>query len=249
MKLLEKTILFTKSKMSFSLSKSNILKKYMQKVALKNIIIFQNLRQINIVLWNDIIESGNILLLDKNYSTDTKYNRYQIESLDEQFKNLYDAYFLALNNRKAKAQLEKSQEKVVMSLKVIVLKDALNTLCFIRDNQRFLKDYLSKENKVYQTVKTVVKNVNFKQFNTLQENIDVLEKVFKSVSMEFERKFESEKEIKKNYTFEKQVADVEQVLGRSLDIAKCNVIQWIEYINKVDQLIKINESNNGKYRK
>ena len=207
---------------------------------------YQNLKSINILLWNEVIETQNVALLDTNYNENKKYNKKESIYLSELFTKLYDDYFLALNNRKAKANLEQSQEKIVMSFKIIVLEDAIKTLDFIRRNQQVLKDYLSKEQRVYDSIKLIAKNVQFKPFNTIKENIEILLKVLKSNNLEYQRKFGDDKEAT-NYPFEKQVADVEQVLGRSLDVANCNVMQWLAYINKVQDIIKQNEKQNGKH--
>lgn len=215
-------------------------------VKTSNIGIYPNLKSINIVLWNDIIETQNVALLDINYYESKKYNKKESILLNEAFTKLYDEYFLLLNNRKAKSNLERSQEKIVMSFKIIVLEDAVRTLAFIKRNQHVLKDYISKERKVYESVKIVAKNVQLKPFNTISENIEVLTKVLKSNELEYQRKFGDDKETA-NYPFEKQVADVEQILNRSLDLKNCSVTQWLAYINKVQDIIKQNEKTNGKH--
>lgn len=248
MKNLELNISFTNWVMSSVFVEKNIFNKLWNKIQLKNITTFQNLKQINIELWNEVIETQNTALLDVNYKYGKKYNASQLKLLDKTFSRLYDDYFLALNNRRAKSNLERSQEKTTLSLKLIVLENAIQTLEFIGRNQRFLKDYMEKERKVYDSVKIVAKNVQFKPFNTIQENIDILKKVLKSNELEYQRKFGDDKEQENNYSFEKQLIDIENVLGRSLDVKNCNVIKWIEYLNKVEQIIQQKESNGRRNR-
>jgi len=246
MKKTELDIMFIKWGANLQLLKKSISERFYNLTKTSSIGTYQNLKSINILLWNDIIESQNVALLDINYKEGKRYTKRQGVYLNDLFTRLYDEYFLTLNNRKAKSNLERSQEKIVMSFKIIVLEDAIKTLDFIKRNQRVLKDYLSKEQKIYDSIKLVAKNVQIKPFSTIQENIDLLLKVLKSSELEYQRKFGDDKEVT-NYPFEKQVADVEQILNRSLQLDNCNVVQWLAYINKVQEIIKQNEKNNGKH--
>lgn len=246
MKSTELAITSTKWEANLLLLSESISKLYYKLIKTSNIGIYPNLKSINIVLWNDIIENQNVALLDTKYFEGKKYNKKESILLNEAFTKLYDEYFLLLNNRKAKSNLERSQEKIVMSFKIIVLQECINKLDFIKRNQHVLKDCLGKEQRICNVVKLVAKNVQLKPFNTISENIEVLTKVLKSNELEYQRKFGDDKE-NINYPFEKQVADVEQILNRSLDLKNCSVTQWLAYINKVQDIIKQNEKANGKH--
>jgi hypothetical protein len=207
--------------------------------------IYQNLKSINVRLWFDILETQNIALLDKNYSEDKKYNSVQLEQITEHFTVLYDDFFIKLNNRKAKASLNNSQEKMMLSVKIMVLQECYKSLLFIGKNYSNVKDAYQKELKIYETIRKVAKNSNFGKFSTLQENLTQIGDLIKANELTFERKYANETESTK-YTFEKQLIDIEQVLGRSINVENCNVIQWIEYINKVQEIIKLKEKENGR---
>jgi|SRR6476620_3362994 len=246
MKKKELDITFTKLKTHLQSLGKSISDKFYKITKISSIGTYQNLKSINILLWNEIIETQNIALLDLNYNEKKRYNARQLRYLNDLFSSLYDDYFIKLDNRKARANLQTSQEKIVLSFKIIVLQDALKTLDFIKRNYRFLKEPIKKEKQIYDSVKVVAKNIQFKTFATLDENIELLSKILKSTELEYQRKHGDIKE-EKNYTFEKQVADVEQVLNRSLDLTNCSVVQWLAYINKVQEIIKINEQKNGKH--
>ena len=212
---------------------------------LANSTIYQSLKSINVALWFDILETQNICLLDKNYSEDKKYNEVQIKQISGVFSSLYDDFFIRLNNRKAKANLANSQEKMMLSVKLMVLNECLNTLIFISKNYSKIQNAYQKELKIYQTIKSVSKNTKFAENNTLSDNIQKVKDLINTNQLTFERKYNEEVK-EQNYTFERQLVDVEQVLGRSLNIKECNVIQWIGYINKVQEIIKVKEQENGR---
>lgn len=228
-----------------ALLEKSILRKLWKKKSLVNISIFQNLNQINIELWNEILTTQNFYLLDTEYSKNKKYTSNDNALISDKFSELYDDYFLRLNNSYAKKSLRETQEKIQLSSKIIILTDCINTLESIKRNYKVLKNPLDKENEVYKCVKIVSKHVKFGNFNTIDENIEIITKIINSNQLSYNRKFgeNDEKYEKKNYTFEKQLVDVEQVLGREIDITKTNVIKWIELLNKAQELSKQREKH------
>jgi hypothetical protein len=229
------------------LQERSILKLFSREKKLTNISIFQNLSQINIELWNEILNTQNLHLLNKKHTEDTKYSKRENEALNAKFIELYDDYFLKLDNQFAKNNLKETQEKIQLSAKIMILTDCINTLLSIKRNYNVLKVPLKKENEVYECVKLISKYIKFERFNTIDENIKVIEKLIVSNETTYKRKFgETEKDFEeKTYTFEKQVVDVEQVLGHSIDTTKVNVLKWIGYINLAQEISK-KRAENGK---
>ena len=210
-----------------------------------NISIFQNLSQINIELWNEILNTQNIYLLHKDYDVNTKYSKAENIALNSKFIELYDDYFVKLDNSYAKNNLKETQEKIQLSAKIMILSDCINTLASIKRNYSVLKDPIKKENEVYDCVKIISKYIKFDKFNTIDENIAIIQKLIVSNETTYKRKFgENDKEFEqKTYTFEKQVVDVEQVLGHPIDTSKVNVLKWIGYINLAQEISKKRAEN------
>lgn len=210
-----------------------------------NISIFQNLSQINIELWNEILNTQNIYLLHKDYDVNTKYSKAENIALNSKFIELYDDYFIKLDNSYAKNNLKETQEKIQLSAKIMILSDCINTLASIKRNYSVLKDPIKKENEVYDCVKIISKYIKFDKFNTIDENIAIIQKLIVSNETTYKRKFgENDKEFEqKTYTFEKQVVDVEQVLGHAIDTSKVNVLKWIGYINLAQEISKKRAEN------
>ena len=210
-----------------------------------NISIFQNLSQINIELWNEVLNTQNIYLLHKNYDINTKYSKEEKNTLNSKFIELYDDYFVKLNNQFAKNNLKETQEKIQLSAKIMILTDCINTLASIKRNYLVIKEPIKKENEIYDCVKIISKYIKFDRFNTIDENIAIIQKLIVSNETTYKRKFgENDKEFEqKTYTFEKQVVDVEQVLGHSIDTSKVNVLKWIGYINLAQEISKKRAEN------
>lgn len=228
----------------------NILRIFSTKKSQVSIFIFQNLSQINIELWNEILNTQNIYLLHKDYDVNTKYSKAENIALNSKFIELYDDYFVKLDNSYAKNNLKETQEKIQLSAKIMILSDCINTLASIKRNYSVLKDPIKKENEVYDCVKIISKYIKFDKFNTIDENIAIIQKLIVSNETTYKRKFgENDKEFEqKTYTFEKQVVDVEQVLGHTIDTSKVNVLKWIGYINLAQEISKKRAENGERKR-
>jgi hypothetical protein len=226
----------------------NISPEFTKEESQSNISIFQNLKSIKIELWNEIVFNNNVKLLDKDYSDDKEYNAEDLKVLNEKFTELYDDYFVKLDNPYAKSNLEESQEKVHLSAKIVILSECVKVLYCIRKNRSIIVDTVSLEQQIYDSIKLISKNVIFKPFNTIEENITIIQKLINSNQTTFERKYgkADEKETAINYSFERQIVDVEQVLGRAIDIEKTNVLKWIELINLATEISKKRQDGNKK---
>lgn len=239
--------MFTKLVKFGAFAKKNISKLFTKKKSQPSIFIFQNLNQVNIELWNEILTTQNIFLLDKDYSESKRYSKNENELLNNTFLELYDIYFKELDNQYAKNNLKETQEKIQLSAKIMILTDCVNSLLSIQRNYKVLKEPIKKEQEIYNCIKIISKYVQFDKFNTINENIVIIQKLITSNETTYKRKFgETEKDFKeKTYSFEKQVVDVEQVLGHTIDTSKVNVLKWIGYINLAQEISK-KRAENGK---
>jgi hypothetical protein len=226
----------------------SILRKYKECKQLENISIYLNLKHINILLWNEILESQDVKLLDSNNNVNHKYTNYQIQVLSQKFIELYDDYFLKLNNKFAKANLTETQKKIQLSAKIIIITECINALIFIRDNYSKLVNPIQKEKKIYDTINIFSKNVRFGIFNSIDENLSIINKVLVSNESTYTRLYgeDDKKETVTNYTFEKQLVDVEQCLGRTIDVNNTNVYKWIELINLAESISKKRQDGGSK---
>mgnify|MGYP003525994653 FL=1 len=214
---------------------------------LRNISIYPSLGKLNILLWNEILETQNICLLDTNYKEGKKYNKYKLIALNERLEVFFDDYFVRLDNKYSKSNLLETQEKIKLTAKILLLEECINSLLFIRDNVKIIKEPIEKQYQVLDCVKKIAPNFVINRMDTFEENISDINKILVSNKTTFKRNYPEveKKETTKNYTFEKQLVDVEQCLGRSLDIDKVNVYKWIELINLAEAISKKRLENHG----
>jgi len=233
-----------KTKLGLTHEKNTLISS-IQKGTSQNTSIFQSLKSVNIELWNEILETGNEFLLDAEYFEGKKYSEKTTKEINETYLKFYDEFFIKLDNKFAKSSLIETQEKIYLSAKILILIDCVNTLRLIQRNYKNIVEPIKAENDVYKAVKTISKYVQFKNFNSIEDNILIIEKLLASNETTFKRKFgETEIEQKEvKYSFEKQVVDVEQILGRTIQIENVNVLKWIEYINLATQISKQRQEN------
>jgi len=220
-------------------AEKNIFLKSTKKQNQQSISIFQNLKQINIALWYDILEENNVKLLDKNYTEDKKYSELEIIQLNDTFLRLYDLFFEKLNNEYSKSSLQESQDKINIISKIALLEEAVKTLLFIKQNYNLIDKPIEKEKKIYDTVKILSKYVNFKDFNTIDENIEIINKIILSLESGYTRKYgnDNEEQNKNKYSLEEQLFDIGQIITSGIPNAKeTSVEMFIVYINKANEI-------------
>lgn len=241
MKKQERSTWSTKLRAFGTFAKASISRLLKRRKTSESFTIYQSLKSINILLWNDILETHNPLLLDPNFDEAKTYSEEQRKLVNDKFSLLYDEYFIKLNNRRAKSEMQKTQSKIGLQLKITMLLEAVNALTLLGNNQKYLKDGYKKELKIYEVIKIIVPNFTEQKLGTIEDNLNKLKKILKTLELEYERKYGLDTENATDYNFNKQVVDIEQVLGRSLDLRDCNVLKWIEYLNKAQELVKHNE--------
>lgn len=229
----------------------NIFQVFTKKKSQLNISIYQNLKQINISLWYDILETHNVQLLDKQYSEDKKYSNEELDYLNKEFSKLYDLFFNKLNNEYSKSTLAEKHERVILITKINILNQCIETLLFIAKNYSLIKSPLDIENKIYDTVKLLSKYVKFDPFGTIYENIEVIKKIIVSNESHYLRKYGKDtiEEDKNTYSLEEQLFDIGQIISSGIPNAKeTSVEMFIVYINKANEISELRkkQQQNGK---
>lgn len=218
----------------------NTFQRYLKHKALMSISIFPSLKQVNIALWIEILETQNYCLLDQKYKENKKYSDIQKFLLMDKLTAFYDDYFLRLNNQYAKSNLSEQQAKILLQGKILILHECLKSLAFILENNDKISDAHKKQLEIMQSVKKVSPNFKMQYFDSVIDCMEVVNKLITSNETTYNRLYpeNDKKETPKNYSFEKQVVDVEQCLGRTIDINTTNVYKWIELINLAEEISK-----------
>lgn len=217
----------------------------------QSIFPYKNLKQINIIDFWEIANEHDYRRLDELYSETKQYTEEQIKELESTFYLLYDAYFTIKNESKEVSDVKSTVRENESLFQIGILENIQNTFKFIQANQMVLKpeDLAEFKYTLIENIKLIWKKTTIKELDSTETIINKLDKTIKSLTNIFELEIKRKKQaVKKEVTnFYLNIANVEQVLGRSLgDISKVNCLQWLAYEKQVIEIDNNNKLNNGR---
>lgn len=214
--------------------------------------LINSLDKLRIILFWDILKEQNYFLLDVNYSKDKKYSEKQKEQMLEVWYSLYDEYYKAKNDQKAKLFLSKAINE--MKLKVRI-DNIVSTANFLVDLENYYKDiledeqFLEYEHKLYSLIKELEPKIKFRLFDGIPTNLKIIQSVVNALTTQLTlmQKKTTEKIEEEVTNVYKVVARVEQILERSIpNINEISVMQWLAYEEIANE--KFKSVKNGKQR-
>jgi hypothetical protein len=177
-----------------------------------NISTYPNLSQINLNVWFDVLESGNL----ENLNT-----------TPEHFEKLYDEYFEAIDNKASKFHINENFKKARLAHKIDILVKCFETLNYIYNHALNLEDAVGLEKKLIETVNIL--HPRAKINGTIENKLKVLEQLITINTNEF-KKIEVKQNTNKNkHSFISQVVSIELALNFKIDINTTSVAKYIEY--------------------
>lgn len=201
-----------------------------------------SLDKISIILFWEILKENNPLLLDKDYFEEKKYTPEQKEYIVNAWEKVYDDFYNHRNDSHSRLLLKKSHEKLLLAFKINLLTDAFNFLISIER----AKDNISSEqyaifiDKVKSLFDKIDEKVKFNVFDVDQSAKRVVQ-IIQAYEASYKMKHKQE-EKKVNAEIEnvyRQVANVEQILERSIpNINEISVLQWLAYEELANEKIK-----------
>ena len=175
-----------------------------------NIFTYPILSQINLNIWFDVLETGNLETLN---------------TTPEHFEKLYDEYFEAIDNKASKFHINENFKKVKLAHKIDILIKCFETLTYIYNHALKLDDALSLEKKLIETVNIL--HARAKINGTIENKLKVLEQLITINTNEF-KKIEVKQNTNK-HSFINQVVTIELALNFKIDINTSSVAKYIEY--------------------
>ena len=214
--------------------------------------LINSLDKLRIILFWDILKEQNYFLLDLNYSKDKKYSEDEKEQILNIWYRLYDEYYQLKNDQKAKLFLSKAFNEMKLKIKI---ENITNTANFLVDLENHYKDVLEHdqfyeyESKLYSLIKELEPRIKLKYFDGIPANLKIIQSVVNALttSLTLMQKKTSEKIENEITNIYKVVANVEQILDRSIpNINEISVMQWLAYEEIADN--KVKAIKNGKQR-
>lgn len=209
---------------------------------LPSISTYQNLEQLNIILFWKIAEKQDYKLLDIDYSLQKEYSELDLIDLEIQWLKLYDEYFSVKDSARGKSTLHKNETATKEAFKIEFLKDRLLTLLKLADNQSMIRteDFSEILLKIYKSINDVEPKARVKTNDSIKFNAERLSRVIQSLLNRYELTIKREKQEQKKEVrnFYDSIAMAERVLERSFgDIDKINVLRWLAYEKQVETII------------
>lgn len=212
-----------------------------------------NLRELNIITFFDILLEGNTKLLDSEYKQDKEYSEEQLKEIDNTWLLLYDRYFELKNDIQAKSYLQNQKRLLDINLAIKSLQEIHNLLSqeynnYINDKLEAYKyeDLVNTKLLAIENIKLIDDRIQVKPLDSVIEICTKLQSVLKAFSNELNTistNQEKRSEKVKNNVFDIIVSvevGLEMKLGNPKEIS---VEQFIAYENKLKEKIKRLDKN------
>ena len=177
-----------------------------------NIFIFPSLSQINLNVWFDVLETGNLETLN---------------TTPEHFEKLYDEYFEAIDNKASKFYINENFKKVKLAHRIDILVKCFETLTYIYNHALKLEGAVALEKKLIETVNIL--HPRAKINGTIENKLKVLEQLITINTNEFKKIEVKQNTNKEKHSFISQVVSIELALNFKIDINTTSVAKYIEY--------------------
>lgn len=202
-----------------------------------NINYYKSLDKLKILLFWDILKTGNVCLLDIDYYDGKRYNQDVKHELTKEWERLYDEYFLLRNDTKSKAELNKGFDGVKLLTQINLVQSHLNLFreLYILEGHLRQDEVYKKRMDLYKTLKDTYSGTKPQLFNSVDLDIEYVGKLHRGLQNSYNLNY---KPLDKVYDEQVQnvydvLANVESWLERSLPIDDITVSRWLAYENQV----------------
>jgi len=212
-----------------------------------------NLRELNIITFFDILLEGNIKLLDSEYNQNKEYTEEQLKEIDNTWLSLYDRYFELKNDIQARAYLQNQSRLLELNVKIKALQVIHDKLAeinsiYVNDRLQAIDFEIVAETKqnAFRQINLIDDRIKIKPLDSVSEICTKLQSVLKAFSNELNTistNQEKRSEKVRNSVFDIIVnveVGLEMKLGNPKEIS---VEQFIAYENKLKEKIKRLEKN------
>lgn len=215
------------------------------------------LQNLNELLWTkllDILETNNILLLDKNYTPEKKYYLKDYDVFKEFYENLKDEAYLLDKSNEAKSLIDKSMDKMYLVNRMEnleVYKDKLRfwqgkeALYMIADR---MTEFNTNVQELYAMIVKEEKKIKIQYFESIQMNIDIIGRFHDALTNEYNTRHKDlvgkiEKKRKNRYS---EILKVGEVIGLKLDPTTMVCAEWFAAKENAREIIKERQIENAK---
>ena len=208
---------------------------------------YKSLDKLKILTFWNIIKDKNIYLLDVHYKDGKKYSKNQLAEIENTWLELYDEYYVLLDDSKSRHTMSKSFDELKVRDKINQIKYNYDFLISLTNYIGVIpnEDITKYEQETYKRLKLIDKRIKPLYFDGIDANLKNLDKVLKSLINRYnidhkENQKQIEKEIQNVYDV---VANAESWLERNLNISEMVVSHWIALQKQIKQKQKAQQKN------
>lgn len=198
----------------------------------QSIITYQNLQEINSIVFHEIKFTGNIFMVDKNYDEKKVYGADDIIVISEAWLKLYDEYFERTDDVRFTKELKNKNETWEILLKIKLIDSILEMLRHLDEHKDYVPGdvYFKAISGLGNQLKRVEKYVRFDSTKELKPQIEQIEAVKGGLQTRYELLFKEDLKVEKAdiMLYYDIKAHIEQTLDRNLPQV-INMLQWISY--------------------
>ena len=199
----------------------------------QSISIYQNLQEVSALIFHDVKFTGNIFLLDKDYSESKNYEGDDIIKLNEVWLKLYDDYFAKTDDPRFRKELKNKKQSFQLLCAITKGKEFLDLLQFVSDNELFMPNECHEEvvTTLGNGLKQLAKEYRFDEETSLNELIEHNRRVLGGLQTRYERTFRTEGEVEERdiSLFYDIKGQIERILNKDYIPEHINMLQWISY--------------------
>jgi hypothetical protein len=207
----------------------------------------RSLDKLRILTFWDIIKTKNLFLLDFDYEEAKKYSKKQSEEISSIWSNLYDEYYLLIDDSMSRAKMSKTFDELNLRNKINQVKNNYDFLIQLIEFRGSLldKDFDKYEQETYKRLIVIDKRIKPLYFDGIEANLNNLDKVLKALINKYNQEHKDnnkqvEKEISNVYDV---VASAESWLERNLDINTMVVSHWVALQKQIKDKQKAQQKN------
>ena len=219
---------------------------------IKKLNLYNSLDTLKILTFWKIIQDKCILYLDFDYYDGKKYTNDQKHEIEQLWHRLYDEYYLLINDAQSKAKIDKTFKEGNTVDLIKQLKSNADFLTNLYENEKLVK---SKEDakiivkhtqSTYKRLENLDKRIKLKYFESIPDNIKVLNKYINALINQYNRNADINKDSVNNEinNIYKVVASAESWLERNLIINDMVCSHWVAIMEQVKN--KQKAGKNGK---
>jgi hypothetical protein len=190
-----------------------------------------SLKEILALTFYEIKFTGNIFLLDKDYSFDKNYSEIEIKSIFNTWLQLYSEYFEKTDDIRFRKELIHQDECLRLLLEIKPLESIYQTLTHLEKNKEFVHpdDYTDTIKSLFIKLKNLNKDIEYELSRSAEYNNMKLDGHINLLKSQYETHFKQDLVIEeKDEEFYKEIKNnIYKILGETIHFV--NMTQWIFY--------------------